>query len=104
MQWNKASAKILAKYSNYTDVLFLDSAMELLKNTEMNKNAIELIDRKQPLYEPIYAFCLVELETLKIYIEIYLKTGFIQPFKSPLYAFILFNKKFYDSLYLCINY
>ncbi len=51
--------------------------MELLENTGINEHAIELIDRKQPFYEPIYTLSLVELETLKTYIKILLKTGFI---------------------------
>ena len=51
--------------------------MKLSKNTRMNEYAIKLIDKKQLSYEPIYAFSLVELETLKTYIKTYLKTGFI---------------------------
>lgn len=51
--------------------------MELLENSRMNEYAIELIDGKQSFYEPIYTLSLVELETLKIYIETHLKTGFI---------------------------
>ena len=46
----------------------------------------------------------MELETLKTYIEIHLKTGFIRPFKSPVDAPILFNKKPDGSLRLCVNY
>ena len=51
--------------------------MELPKNTRMNEHAIELIDKKQSPYGPIYALSPVELETLKAYIETHLKTGFI---------------------------
>ena len=46
----------------------------------------------------------MELETLKIYIKTYLKTGFIWPSKSPAGALILFNKKSDGSLWLCVNY
>ena len=46
----------------------------------------------------------MELETLKAYIKTHLKTGFIQPFKSPTGAPILFDKKPDGSFYLCMKY
>ncbi len=104
LQWDKALTKILAKYSDYADIFFSELAMELPENMGINEYAIELIDRKQLSYRPIYAFSLVEIETLKAYIETQLKTGFIQPSKSLASAPILFNKKPEDSLCLCINY
>ncbi len=51
--------------------------MELLENTSLKEYAIELVEGKQPPYGPIYALSPVELKTLKTYIEIHLKTGFI---------------------------
>ena len=78
--------------------------MELPKNIGIKEHTIELQDGKQPLYRPIYSLELVELKTLKTYIETYLKTGFIQPFKSSANALILFDKKPNDSLWLCIDY
>ncbi len=78
--------------------------MELPENTGINKHVIELIEEKQPLYEPIYALSLVELETLRIYIKTHLKTGFIWCSKSLVDAPILFAKKRDGSLYLCIDY
>ena len=62
------------------------------------------MDGKQPLYGLIYILNLIELETLKTYIEIHLKTRFIWPFKSPAVASILFDKKLDSSLRLYINY
>ncbi len=76
LQGNKAPTKILVKYSDYTDVFSLDLAIELPKNMEINKHAIELIRRKQPPYRSIYILSLVKLEMLKIYIKTHLKTGF----------------------------
>ncbi len=78
--------------------------MELPENTNMNEHAIKLIKGKQPSYEPIYTLSPVELETLKTYIETHLKTGFIQPSKSPSGAPILFDKKPDGSLRLCVDY
>ena len=51
--------------------------MELPKTININKHIIELIKGKQSLYEPICALNPVKLETLKTYIETYLKTRFI---------------------------
>ena len=53
--------------------------MELPKNIGINEHAIKLQEGKQPPYRPIYSLGLVELEILKTYIKIYLKTGFIWP-------------------------
>ena len=78
--------------------------MELPENTGINKHAIELIEGKQPPYGPIYSLGLVELETLKAYIETHLKTGFISPSKSPAGASIFFDKKPNSSLYLYVDY
>lgn len=47
--------------------------MKLPKNKSMNKHVVKLIEGKQPLYSLIYSLCLVELETLKTYIETHLK-------------------------------
>ncbi len=46
----------------------------------------------------------MELETLKAYIKTHLKTRFIWPFKFPVGAFILFDKKLDYSIRLCIDY
>ena len=74
---NKALTKVLPEYTNYANVFLFDLAMELPKNTSINKYAIKLHESKQPLYRPIYSLGPVELETLKTYIKTYLKTGFI---------------------------
>ena len=78
--------------------------MELRKNTGIHEHAIELQDDKQPPHGPIYSLGLMELETLKTYIETHLKTGFIRPSKSPAGAPILFDKKPDGSLWLCVDY
>lgn len=70
----------------------------------MNKHIIKLIKGKQSLYRPIYTLSLVELETLKIYIETHLKKSFIQPSKSFTRALILFDKKLNSNLCLCVDY
>ena len=104
IQKNKATTEILLEYSDYADVFLFDLAMELPENTGIKENAIQLVQGKQPPYKPIYSLSLVELETLKTYIETHLKTWFIRPSKSPAGAPILFNKKPDRSLRLCVDY
>ena len=71
---------------------------------KINTHTINLKKDKQPPYELIYSLGLVELEILKIYIQTNLDNIFIQPFKFPAGAFILFDQKFNRSFWLCINY
>lgn len=59
----------MTKYSDYTDVFSFNLIIKLLRNTNINKYAIELIKEKQLLYKSLYILSLVELEILKIYIE-----------------------------------
>ena len=96
--------KIPDEYSDFADVFSEEKALVLPERTELNEHAIDLEDGKQPPYGPIYSLGPVELETLKTYIETHLKTGFIQPSKSPAGAPILFDKKPDGSLHLCVDY
>ena len=93
LQQNKASTKIPPEYAHYTDIFSPVLAIELPENSGINEHTIELSEGKQPHYGLIYSLGLVEMETLKVYIETYLKTGFIWPFKSLADVFILFDKK-----------
>ena len=98
-----APTKILPKYADYANTFSFDLAMELLENTGINKHGNKLEVGKQPFYGPIYSLKPVELETLKIYIEPHLKTGFIWPSKSFANAPILFDKKPDGNYWLCVN-
>lgn len=69
--------KILNKYSDFANVFLKKKTLELSKQTKLNKHIIELENIKQPPYGLIHSLGLIELETLKMYIETYLKTGFI---------------------------
>ena len=70
----------------------------------MNKHAIKLEEGKQPLFGLIYSLGLVELETLKNYIETNFANGFIRPSKSPAGASIFFDRKPDISLRFCVDY
>ena len=44
--FDKAPTKVLAKYSNYSDVFSAENAAELSENTEMNEHVIKLEEGK----------------------------------------------------------
>ena len=70
----------------------------------MNKHVIKLEKDKQLSFGPIYNLGLIKLEIFKTYIETNLANGFIQLFKSPAKAPILFDKKSNRSLRFYIDY
>ena len=63
--FDKAPTKVLAEYSDYSDVFSAENAGELPENTRINEHAIELEEGKQSPFGPIYNLGPVELETLK---------------------------------------
>lgn len=72
-----SSTQISTEYTDYIVVFSPNLPIGLLKSTGNNEHVIELVEDKQPSYEPIYTLSLVELETLKIYIKTHLKARFI---------------------------
>lgn len=86
-------AIILNKYFDFAKIFLEKKALILLEQIKLNKHISKLKNDKKLFYRPIYSLKLVELKTLKIYVEIYLNTRFIWPFKSFAGAFILFDKK-----------
>ena len=100
----KALTKVFAEYSDFADVFSLDLASELPEHTGINNYAIELFDGQQLPYGPIHSLRLVELETLKAYIEINLANGLIRPSRSPAAVPILFDQKSDGSLRLYVYY
>ena len=102
--FNEAPTEVPADYSNYSNVFLAEHKKELPENTGMNEHAIKLEKGKQPPFRPIYSLRLVELETLKTYIETNLANGFIRPSKSTAEAPILFDRKPDGSLRFCVDY
>ena len=102
--WDEALTKVAPKYVNYADVFSFNLVIELLEITGINIYTMNLEEVKQSHPKHIYSFGLVELKTLKIYIETHLKTGFIQSSKSLADASIQFDKKLKSSLWLNVNY
>ena len=93
-----------AEYSDFANVFSKKSAEVLPECIKINEHAIKLEDGKQLPYGPIYSLDLVELETLKTYIENNLANGFIRPSKFSTDAPIWFVCKPNGSLWLCGNY
>ena len=96
--------KILDQYSDFVDIFSDKKALVLSKQIEFNKHTMDLKDGKQPPYKPIYYLVLVELETLKTYIETHLKTRFTQSSNCLLDTSILFGKKSDYSFRLYVDY
>lgn len=78
--------------------------MKLADYTGINEYAFKFVEGKSSLYSPIYSLSSVELEALIMYIQTYLKTGFIYRSKFLAGASILCDKKSAGSLCLCIYY
>ena len=96
--------KVFAEYSDFADIFSPDLASELPEHTGINNHVIELVEGQQLPYGPIYSLGLVELKTLKAYIETNLANGFIRPSKSSTGAPILFDRKSNGSFQLCVDY
>lgn len=93
LEANKALTEIFFKYLDYANNFSTNLAIELLEHNVMNDYGIKLVKSKQSLYGRIYSLSLVELKTLKTYIKIHLKIGFIQPTKFPARALIIYDQK-----------
>ena len=100
----KAFTKVSAEYLDFVDVFSPELASKLPEHTGINNHAIKLVDSQQPLHRLIHRLELVELETLKAYIETNLADRFIRPSKSLVGAPILFDRKSDGSLQLCVDY
>ena len=69
--------KVSIKYLNFSDIFLEKKTSILLKATNLNQHIIKLQKYQQLLYRSIYSLGLVELVTLKTYVETKLGTGFI---------------------------
>ncbi len=101
---DEAPTKVPREYIDFADIFSPKLAVELPEHTEINDYAIELVDDWQPLYSPIYSLRLIELETLKAYIENNLANSFIKSSKFPTRVPIFFDKKPDGSLGLYVDY
>ena len=83
--------------------VFLDDITGLPPEREV-EFTIDLILGTEPISIPPYRMAPAELRELKAQLEELLSKGFIRPSISPWGALVLFVKKKYGSLRLCIDY
>ena len=102
--FNRALSKVLAEYSDYSNIFSAENTTKLSDNTRINKHTIELKEGKQPLFSPIHSLELVELEILKTYIKTNLANDFIRLSRSSAKVLILFDKKPNGNLCFYVDY
>lgn len=100
----KAPVTIPAEYLDFANVFSENLAMVLPKHTEIDIYVINLEKDKKLYYRFIHSLDLVELKTLKTYIETNLMNSFICLFKSSTDALILLDQKSDGSFYFYVNY
>ena len=83
--------------------VFLEELLGLPPDREV-EFCIDVIFATQPISIPPYLMALVELNELKSQLQDLLNKGFIRLSTSPWGASVLFVKKKYGSLRLCIDY
>ena len=102
--FDNAFTRILVEDFYYSNIFSTENPIKFPENTRINEHVIELERDKQLIFGSIYSLELVKLETLKTYIKTNLANGLVQPFKSPVRASILFDKKSDESLCFYVNY
>jgi len=91
------------EYRDYADVFSKAKASELPPHHDYNLK-IDLEEGTSPPLGTLYSLSLVELSTLRIFIDKNLNTGFIRPTTSSHAALVLFVKKKDGSLRLCVDF
>ena len=95
-------SNVPSKYHKFADV-FSKTKAENLPPHHLYNLKINLEEGAQPLVSPIYSLSASEQKILKKFIEENLNIDFIQPTLFPYSASVLFIKKKYSLLHLCIN-
>ena len=84
--------------------VFSEEDAATLPDHGQHELSIDLVERAQPPWGPIYPLSATELKVLREHLDKELANGWIRPSKSPAGAPILFAKKKDGSLRLCIDY
>ena len=103
MPLEKPAVVFQEKYSNFADVFSKINA-DILPKYSMHDLAIETEKRKISLFGPVYNYLGVKFQTLRDYVNEMLAKSFIISFKFPFEASVLFTKKKYSDLCLCVDY
>jgi hypothetical protein len=95
--------KLSEKYQDFANV-FNKTNVDKLSEHDSQNHAIETIENKSLLFESIYNLSIIELKTLREYLDEHLKKKFITSSHSSTRVSILFVKKSSESLRLCVDY
>ena len=96
-------SNVPSEYHEFANV-FSKTKAEILPSHHPYNLKINLEEGAQPLVSPIYSLSASEQEALKEFIEENLNMSFIRPTSSPHSAPVLFVKKKYSLLRLCIDF
>jgi len=99
-----ATATPLPAYVTEFQSVFAKKDFDILSEHRKWDHAIELIPRAEPKSSKVYPLSLLEQAELDAFLEENLRTGRIQPFKSPIAAPVFFIKKKDGSLWLVQDY
>ena len=96
-------SKVSSKYHKFANI-FSKTKAEVLAPHHSYNLKINLEEGTQPPVGPIYSFLVSEQESLKEFVEENLNIDFIWPTSSLYSILVLFIKKKYGSLHLCVNF
>jgi hypothetical protein len=91
------------KYQDFANVFNKINVNKLFEHDSQN-HAIEMIENKSLSFESIYNLSIIELKTLREYLNEHLKKRFITLSHSSTKVSILFVKKSSEDLRLCVDY
>jgi hypothetical protein len=95
--------KLFKKYQDFANV-FDKMNVDKLFEHDFQNHAIETIESKSFSFESIYNLSIIELKTLREYLDEHLKKKFITSSHSSTKISILFVKKLSEDLRLCVDY
>ena len=90
------------EYHDFLDVFLKVNADKLPERWACDHHI--KLDRPVPPVGPIYSLSIAERDELQAYIQEMLSKGFIRPSSSSTGAPVLFTKKKYGGLCLCVDY
>jgi hypothetical protein len=95
--------KLSEKYQDFANV-FDKTNVDKLREHDSQNHAIETIENKSFSFESIYNLSIIELKTLREYLDEHFKKKFITSSHSSMRISILFVKKSSENLRLCVDY
>ena len=101
--FSNSTTLLLEKYQDFLNV-FSREKVDKLSSHRFNNHKIDIMLEKKFGFDFIYEMLQNELKTFKKYLNDNLIKGFIRSNYSFIASFVLFARKFNESLYLYVNY